>query len=196
MEKDDIIVLNDVSGMGNLRSFLFMCNYVVKNDIGDSWYLQDDILLSSNFVKTCMEMRKDIVVNGFVYADPAGNDNYKYVGLQKPNRYWFSFPCCYIPVKYIQEFLRWFDEILVAGKYKKMISRNMYDDLFFWKYMQEKHAEHHIYNASPNLVNHIDYMLGGSCLPYQKCKIRHAYFWNEPEKIEEIQKRINEVKGT
>lgn len=194
--RENIIIWNDDEGIGCLKSWckscLWICEHMPIND--GVWHLQDDILIASDFVARIKNMPKHIICNGFVYAD-SSNARLKNIcnktGLQTVKDYWFSFPCCYIPNKYIHGFIDWFyQDVLSTDKYISKVQAGLYDDFFFWQYMKIKHKNNHILNVVPNLVQHIDYMIGGSANNINKKWHKTAFYWNEPECEKDLEKRI------
>ncbi len=181
--KEKIHIWNDVNNMGCLRSFLLSavhCSYDFPNCVG-FWHLQDDVLLSKDFVKriTSGEFDYTIVNNGYVCKqfNPA---EVGCVGVQDVAKYWMSFPCVYIPNEVLKGFVKWFErEVIGVGKYKKYYEANKYDDFFFWTYMKSERKCSIINNVKPNLVNHIDYLLGGSQINLHHQKKTLAYYWDE-----------------
>ena len=186
-----IKVWNDERHAGVLGSFLDVCEWMAKQDAEGFWILQDDVLLHSQFAEIAELCPKNTVVNGFVYRDDGlRSDNYKYIGLQPIENYWFSFPCCYIPIRHIKGFLNWFYDSAISGKYHRAISKNLYDDLLFWNYLKSLQSAELIYNMTPNLCEHVDYLIGGSMTESPKKEIRNAYYWNEPERTEKLKQRL------
>jgi len=160
------------------------------------WHLQDDVLIASDFVARIKDMPKHIICNGFVYADQS-NTRLKNIcsktGAQNVRDYWFSFPCCYIPNKYIHGFISWFhQDVLQAGKYVNKVKVGLYDDFFFWQYMKIEHKQDYILNVVPNLVQHVDYMIGGSVNNSKNKWHRTAFYWNEHEREKDLERRIKE----
>ena len=76
---------------------------------------------------------------------------------------WYSFPCIRIPNKLIKEFKEWMEQSALHNpEYRMWVRKNRYDDSFFMVYLQNYHPDALVYNLKPNLVQHIDYLLGGS----------------------------------
>lgn len=189
---------NDDKGQGNLKSWMGACLWIREHMPidGGVWHLQDDVLLASDFAKRIGDMPKDIVCNGYVCAGPP-DDECRCVGFQKVPEYWMSFSCCYIPNRYIYGFVDWFySDVLQTGKYAQKVQAGLYDDFFFWQYMKIKHKTDTILNVVPNLVQHVDYLLGGSVANAKKHMRKPACYWTEPEREKELEKRILEYGKT
>ena len=192
----ETILWNDDEGKGCLKSWVSSCLWICEHfpNGGGIWHLQDDVLIVSDFMDRIKEMPQDIVCNGFVYSDPA-NERLKTIcnktGIQKVNDYWFSFPCCYVPNKYIYGFVDWFyQDVLRAGKYANKVQAGLYDDFFFWQYMKINHKNDYVLNVVPNLVQHVDYLLGGSVANEKKHMRKPACYWVEPEREKDLERRV------
>ena len=76
-----------------------------------------------------------------------------------------------------------------------MIEANKFIDAFFMYFLQEKYPNLRMRNVSPNLVDHIDYMLGGSTINSAKVTLdRRASFWTEEDVVEGLERRLKEYK--
>lgn len=189
IHRESILIFNDENGIGCLESFIRSCAFIKEaiGPYGGLWHLQDDVILSNRFASFRMNHPdlQNVVVNGFVHK-AFNPKEYRLIGLQPVKNYWMSFPCIYIPNRLICEFYDWFnEEVIVKGKYARYYYANKYDDFFFWTFMKMRHGNEVIYNCAPNLVNHIDYLLGGSQINEHHAERTLAYYWDEPipEKI-------------
>ena len=189
---DDIYVYEDYYMIGNLPTFLESLKYINDNlnDINGVWHLQDDVIISRDFKEITEEKGKDKVINGFV------NENYCDItkcGLVKPKDYWYSFPCIYIPNKYIEDFLKWVDKVKYKSPYRNRYNQKRYDDWFFYKFLKEEHPEDYMYNLKPNIVDHVDYLLGFTTGKRSKKEVR-ASFYKDLDLVKELERKIkNEI---
>lgn len=175
INKSDIYIYNDEYKYGNLFAFLDSLEYI-KNNLSEEiglWHLQDDVIISKDFKRKTENLITTSVINGFVNKWYA---NVEKDGFVKPIDYWYSFPCIYIPNKYVKEFLEWIDKVKFNSPYRKRYLKNRYDDWFFYKFMKEKHSEDSMLNLKPNLVDHIDYLLGGTTGTRKNVPVRAEYF--------------------
>lgn len=186
----DIIVHNDTEHMGTLKFYLKSFSELPKDSYG-TWHLQDDVVLSKHFSELAEEY-DDGVVNGFCSRYCKG----KGPGIVKPDKMWYSFPCMRIPNQLVHEFLHWFhSRASKESKWQHMIEANKFIDAFFMYFLQEKYPDLRMRNVSPNLVDHIDYMLGGSTINSAKETLdRRASFWNEEDVIIGLERRLKEYK--
>ena len=175
IKKKDIYIYNDENGFGNLFAFLDSLRYIkenLKNEQG-LWHLQDDVIISREFKNFTELPTPSYVINGFVNKWYA---NVEKCGLVKTKDYWYSFPCIYIPNKYIEEFLDWIDKVKYIHPYRKRYNKGRYDDWFFYKFLEDEHPTDVMLNLKPNLVDHIDYLIGYTSGTRSKKAVRSEYF--------------------
>ena len=80
------------------------------------------------------------------------------------------------------------------GKYVRYWSKGKYDDFLFWEFMKQKHGNAMVYNVVPNMVQHIDYIIGGSTINPHHNRMWRAAYWMEPEREEALKKAVAEWK--
>lgn len=173
---------------------LFSCMSSFANTVGDAdettWYLQDDVIICSNFYERTLELI-DYVVCGFCC-------NYDHIeihpGKAEKIHMWYAFPCMGIPNRIANACANWFYKTaLPSTVYKRYTETRKMDDSLFWIYMQDFSDEQYVINAIPNLVDHIDYLLGGSVIsPDRERKIIRSDFWEEPELVDALERKIYE----
>ena len=190
ISKNEIIVAVDSNQQGVLMSTMQMFDWIGRMQNWDDvmWHLQDDVLISSQFKQKTDELYGDIIC-GFcsVY------DESKRFGLVRKNEMWYSFPCIGIKNYYAKECAKWFFERAVYDpQYYDMIKRKKYVDTFFRNFVLEYDKELRIFNSKPNLVEHIDWLIGGSLIneARQEKQIR-AYYWDENNLLYNIEKKLN-----
>lgn len=195
IDSDDIYVVLDTDGAGNLKSFLYSLKMIltipVLNEEKGIWHLQDDVIISKDFKKKSeMYAKKDIIINGFV-SNNYNKNALKYTGKQPVKYMWLSMPCIYIPNKYINEFLTWIDSIknLEVNEYKRRYKSNRHDDFFLYMFMQEVHGKSSCYNLNPNLVDHIDYLIGNSINKPRDTQVRGFYF-KDIDLVEQLERDL------
>ena len=190
---DNIILWNDDNQLGCLKQWYLSCEYVRDNeDINDGiWHIQDDVIISRDFYEKTKEA-SDTIICGFRGNKKLFSNNF--IGLTSIKNMWYSFQCIYIPNKYLSEFVDWFtQEIIIKGRKKTYYSRNKYDDAFFMWFIQEKHPEINCINLEDSLVDHIDYIIGGSIVNqelYVKNKARSISF-KDKDLIKELENEIH-----
>ena len=195
IKEENIYIFNDSNGRGNLQAYLDSLDYIINNlsDEEGLWHLQDDVIICRNFKEKTENQPKDKVVNGFVnklyeHKELSGEVNVK--------NYWYSFPCVYIPNKYLKEFMGWVDIVKDKVIYSKRYYENRYDDYFFYKYLIKIHERDTMINLKPNLVDHIDYLLGGTTGTRRNIPVRALYF-EDLDLVKKLERRVkNELSQT
>jgi len=180
IRREDITVYIDEDKKGNLAAFVDS----VKDSACDYWHLQDDVLISSKFRETTEKYDKGIVC-GFCSC----YSNLMPIG-QVPGKYlWYSFPCIRIPKDIMDEFLGWLDtEALTVPLYATWINANKYDDSLFMEFIKVKHADTEVLNLRPNIVEHVDYLIGGSLVNVQRTQRKAcSIYWEEPKLIAQLE---------
>lgn len=196
ISKDDIINWCDINGKGNLHSCMDGFRWCGDNPTeGGTWHLQDDIVISRDFYKKTKEFN-DGVVCGFCVKE-WGPDAAKF-GVVPVEELWYSFQCIRIPDKLAGDCARWFynqASIRPQSKYRVRIQARKHDDDFFRFYLLETHANMKIRNLYPNIVNHIDYMIGGTLINAGRPReVNGAVYWEDESILVDLRNRINAYK--
>ena len=186
ISRDQILEYNDEDGDGCLISF--MNSWRMLREEG-TWHLQDDVVISSNF-KRLTEVYDDGIVCGFCNSYASYPNDAGCVGIEKM---WYSFPCIRIPNDIMKEFVVWFTEPEVRYKYKSHILSKKHVDVLFWDFLKEKHRDIKVLNLIPNIVNHIDHLIGGSLINGSRDQTTEeimAMYWNEPYLIVQLEREL------
>lgn len=184
---DYISVWLDKENKGNL--FSCMESFLdCKNREGGTWHLQDDVIISRDFKKRTFK-DFDEVVCGFCGKEISNVEQHGYVW---PNRMWFSFPCIYIPNYISYECAEWFyREGQYEERFKERVSKGKSDDYIFLRFLVENHREDvDVINLRPNLVDHIDYILGGSVLNMQRKRDARSAHFVDSDLVEKLREEI------
>ena len=193
--KDNIIVWQDRDRKGNLESFISSMRWIAENKcyLDGVWHLQDDVVISSRF-KEITEKEHDGIVNGF--CNEKFDDNHIHiVGMTPMALGWFSFQCIRIPNFYAQKFVEWYDnEVIPKNLYAELREEGKNDDAIWRRFMLDNYAKELCYNYNPNLVDHIDYLLGGSIINTEREGSRRAYRFMEPGIVENLEKELSRRK--
>ena len=182
ISRDDIIVCNDVDGDGCLTSFV------------NSWRYLDDIIISAEF-RRMTEMYDDGIVCGFCNSYASYPGNIGYVGVEMM---WYSFPCIRIPNEIMKEFVGWFVRPEVRYIYKSSILSKKNVDVLFWDFLKEDHKDIRVLNLAPNIVNHIDHLIGGSLINANRSQTTEeimSKYWNEDYSIVQLERELREYAG-
>ncbi len=195
IDLDHIILWLDKDKQGCLYSCMNAFKSLEDKE-GCTWHLQDDIIICSNFKQKTEEYQDAAaVVCGYCYNRLKGQPE----GSVQPADMWYSFPCIKIDNELAAAAANWFFKTgRYEPKYTKFVSTGKYDDTMFKVYLEEFYKDDYIvYNLKPNIVDHVDYLIGGSIANKYRDQIRAstpAAFFEEPEKVEELKKILNEKK--
>lgn len=150
----DVIVDCDTTHKGNLESF--MQSFLSMNGDGGTWHMNDDVMLSRAFQEKT-EKYDDGLVCGF-----AAHPQYP-AGKTTASEIWWSFPCIRIPNWLAHECAEWF---YAEGRemFPEHAKTGRDDDWFFVEFLKLKHPDMPALNLKPCLVEHIDYLIGGSSI--------------------------------
>ena len=191
IDEDDIVIWCDENDEGNLTTYMKSFKKCGERE-GGTWHLQDDILIAPYFVGMVRGYDENKVVCGFGGKAkgfphlPGGPP-----GVVKPKEMWYSFPCIHIPNKLAGECARWFfTDARYRTKFSAWVAAKKYDDSFFREFMIEKHGDMGVINANPNLVEHVDWLIGGSILNSNRGRMRSGFWYNE-ELVEYLKKQLN-----
>lgn len=187
--KEDITVWNDKDGVGNLEACI-QCFEAMPDDEGGAWHLQDDVVVSRHFAEMTRSHDEGFVC-GFSNVIFDGK-TVGYSGLVPMEYGWFSFQCNRFPNRHVRQFAEWYrNEVVPKNLFPEYTKDGKCDDSLWQRYVW-KHLQGQLtLNIVPNLVDHIDYLIGGSAINKQRQGIRRSYYWNEPETIDELEKWLS-----
>lgn len=192
IKEDDIYNYIDEKHEGNLVSFVVSCHksYEMWGE-QNVWHMQDDVLICSDFKKRTEELEKqDGIICAFTCCY---DDDNRLPGPSTPKNYmWWSFPCIRIPNKIAKEMAVWADiYVWRDNQYGFWIRQKKGDDVIFRVFVESYYPNEPVLNLAPNLVEHIDYLLGGSVVNTQRSQknVRSKYF-DEPELANKLQEEI------
>jgi len=186
IHRDDIEVWIDTDGKGNLFSCMESFRMCGKQD-GGIWHLQDDVIISRDFAARTKEHDLGIVCGFACKNFGAQSQN---IGRVPAVFMWYSFQCIRIPNDLAGECADWFySEAQHRTKYVQLIAERKHDDQFWRDFINERHRELWVTNLAPNIVDHVDYLIGGTLINrLRSIKINRAAFWEE----EYLVKRLSE----
>lgn len=173
------MIWNDSRRHGNMTSCIESFQSIGKRS-GGTWHLQDDVIISENF-REMTEANDDGIVCGFV--NERCGVNAAATGKAPVCFLWYSFPCIRIPNEIAREFVEWWTtDARYRPEWYPRVAANKFDDWFFWQFLQEKHGSEWVKHLVPNVVDHVDYLLGGSTINGNRPnKIGAAYFEDHGE---------------
>lgn len=182
--KDDISVYNDEAGDGNLRACMKAFKTLSDSQEG-TWHLQDDVIISHDF-KERSERFDEGLVCGFSSLKYDG-DIKENIGEVKRERMWFSFPCIRIPNKMAIECSEWVSNYIIGNPvYFDYWKNGVNDDWAFKIYLKEFHKDCKAINLAPNLVDHIDYLIGGGSGKKPRMHPVRSQYFEDDYLVEEL----------
>lgn len=190
----DIEIWNDEERKGNLKAC--MDSFAARKGDGGTWHLQDDVLPCRDFVKRCEEHDEGLVY-GFTCRN--FNDRLDACGIVYMPDAWNSFQCVRIPDALARECAAW-----VRGKewetespetqLSTLWQLNKGDDTFFHEFMNCRHGTEIALNLKPNLVEHVDWLIGGSAIGHWRDFLARSEFWEDAALVEELRVKIRKRK--
>lgn len=195
IKQENIDIFCDDGTYGNLNAC--MMSFEQMGDTGATWHLQDDILISHDFKDVTESFANDdeTVVCGYCYE----RDTYKRTGSVDPVHMWFSFPCILIPNRLASGCAKWFyDEGRFDCRYQHWIQANKFDDSAFRTYMVQFNTYWHCVNLDPNIVDHVDYLIGGSIVNKEREKRypqSRALYFKDQYLVDQLEKRLEDRNG-
>lgn len=189
IKNEDILLFIDTDSIGCLQSCITVFSNAPNRDMNDGiWYLQDDVVICGDFKELTERYDKGLVC-GYCYdLDLKKN----VVGEVTPRDYWYSFPCIRIPNKIARDFVDWFYTDAVNNReYSIWIKSKKYDDSMFDIYMKDYYPDYVGLNLKPNLVDHIDYLIGGSIINSTRDqKETHAVYFECSQLVDKLAKKL------
>lgn len=187
IEQDNIHVYNDINGEGNLISC--MKAFASCEGNGGTWHLQDDVCISADFKQKTEENDLGIVC-GFSSAMYDGTEDR--IGIVSRDKSWFSFPCIRIPNFMARECSEWvLTQIIGNPVYESYWRKGANDDWAFRQYLSTFQKDVKVNNLAPNVVNHIDYLIGGGTGNKKRKEHCVSQYWEDDSIIKKLEESIN-----
>ena len=186
---EQIEIWNDTEHRGNLDACLDA--FASREGDGGTWHLQDDVLPCRDFVTRCRDL-DDGIVFGFCCRN--FGDRLDAFGQVYAPDAWNSFQCVRIPDAYARECASW----VRSMRWKKespapelpiLWQLGKGDDTFFHEFLQCCYPAEIVENVKPNLVEHVDWIIGGSTLQWRDY-IARAEYWDDEDLIAALRERI------
>ena len=191
LKKDQILIWNDKGRRGNLRACMdafASCEGVP----GGTWHLQDDVLPAPDFVRRAAEHDRGIVA-GFACRAFEHRRGLGHTGLQPPGTLWYSFQCLRIPNDVAAACAAWFETVKDTPDFTAWTATGKKDDQFFRAFLQAKLPGAAVENLVPSLVEHVDWLVGGSLANQGRAlRFERAAFWADEALVEELEKELKD----
>ena len=178
-----ILVRCDTEGKGNLISCMEAFQWCGQHTDNGTWHIQDDVIICRKFAKLTKKYNQGVVCGAVVKE---WGPDYTRLGIQPVKELWYSFQCIRVPDQLAGECAGWFFSYAMKKQdpeYIGRIRRRKHDDDFFRYFLLEKHPDMQILNLKPNLVDHIDYMLGGSLINADRGRDVNRMYWFEDKDL-------------
>ena len=190
---DAIRLWSDEDHRGNLRSC--MDAFAACEGDGDTWHVQDDVLLCRDFVERARGFEPGTVIYGFCcpyFLDDPGQTGRVYMPAA-----WHSFQCVRIPDGFARECAEWYASAAwqsspESAELVMLDATNTGDDGFFREFLLDRHGEGTAINAKPNLAEHVDLLLGGSVLHQYRDYPARATWWSDELLVAELRHELRE----
>ena len=184
-----IEIWNDETHEGNLAAC--MASFAARAGDGGTWHLQDDVLPCRDFVKRCRDLDEGVV---FGFCCRNFNDRLDAFGRVYAPDAWNSFQCVRIPDAYARECASWVRSMRWAKESPAPELPILWqvgkgDDTFFHEFLRCCHPTEIVENVKPNLVEHVDWIIGGSTIQWRDY-IAKAEFWDDEDLIAALRARI------
>ena len=187
IDQDDIILYRDINNDGCLKSSINSFKLAAEQEFDGMWHLQDDVLICSDFKKRTEE-NDDGIVCGFASSYDKNPIKGKVTGV---DNMWFSFPCIRIPTSILKHYTIWCDSYIINdNRYKNWIESNKNDDLLFRYFLKSYYKDVEALNLAPNLVEHVDWLIGGSMINNDRDRIIRSLYWKENNLVDELSSQL------
>lgn len=186
---DEVEVWCDTELKGNLAA----CQerFASRQGHGITWHIQDDVLICRDFVKRCRELDALDGDVAYGFCNESFTDDPAQSGHVSVFDAWHSFQCVRIPDDYARECAEWFKTDGRNNQYYSLwVASSMMDDSVFREFLLDRHSYEMVHNVKPNLVEHVDYIIGGSALHPWRGYIANAYFWEDKELVAELKEAV------
>lgn len=90
-----------------------------------------------------------------------------------------------------KDFVRWFEnDARHRPEYKAWVKSGKHDDSLWHDYFTECHSDEYVWNETPALVEHVDWLIGGSTVNTWRGYVCRAAYWDDEYLVEELQRKL------
>lgn len=175
---------------GSLKSYIKSFHSLPYS--GYTWHLQDDVIVCSDFKKRCEDLGENRIACGF-YSRYDVKDKHTKSGEVTEEEMWYSFPCIGMPNIIASDFADWLLRDEIQHKYQAYMQYNKYEDMLFRFYIVECLGGATVINIEPNLVDHVDYLIGGSKINVQRDEPVTSLCFYEKYLVEDLKKELKDT---
>ncbi len=185
IDRANIAVYTDEKHEGNLKAFIRSAE-CLKDDTGGTWHMQDDVIISHDFAEVT-----DKFDDGIVCGFKSEYDGKTQAGLVGVKQMWFSFPCIRIPNKLFKDCIQWIESQMIGNPvYRTYWEGGVNDDWCFRQYVFQNYRNTAI-NLNPNIVDHIDYLIGGTVNSNKRGRKIRSLLWQDEYLVNELEKKLS-----
>ena len=194
IKEEEIYIYNDDLEDGNFLSSVKSFKLSLSFKTEYIWHLQDDVLLCSNFKDRADHMIAYMEEDGIMVA--AGfcgiHDSKNKINGVTVKDLWYSFPCICIKRSILVNYYDWVMKVKDTSKLVQEAIRTMkIDDGVFAMYLKNVWQFAKCYNIMPNLVEHIDWLIGYSSVGNYRANICRSVCFEEQELVDELRDEIS-----
>jgi hypothetical protein len=187
ISRSDIRIHNDEIHEGNLRACMHAFQEVDTSEDA-TWHLQDDVIISHDF-KEKTEQHNYGIVCGFKSMYDGDTPS----GIVPIKKMWFSFLCIRLPHNLTTGCAEWVLKYIIGNPvYKDWWSKGVNDDMLLRLYANEQYPREKVLNLDPNIVDHIDYLIGGTVNSSKRIVQIRSKLWTDEYLVEELERRLRE----
>lgn len=187
---DDILVYRDVNNDGCLESFIKSIDML--SDDGDTWHLQDDVVICEDFKQRTEKEYRSFLVCGFSSRYDRNLESGLFHHLEL---IWFSFPCIRITNMIVKHFAIWFRSYISDdARFNSWVESKKHDDLLFRYFLKNYYKRITGENLIPNLVEHVDWLIGGSITNSIRDGIVRSRYWDNEALIDQLKEKLKNEK--
>lgn len=185
INRDDIRIHNDILKENNLTACMHAFQEVDTSETG-TWHLQDDVIISHDFKE-----QTDKYNHGIVCGFKSMYDGENEAGDVPATKMWFSFLCIRIPNLVARGCAKWVLNYIIGNPiYKEWWENGKNDDMLFRKYVWENYPNERAFNIAPNIVDHIDYLIGGTVNSSKRIVQIRSKHWTDEYLVDRLAKQL------
>ena len=195
-----IKVWSDKDRLGNLMACMTGFQWCGEREKpGFTWHLQDDVVPRHNMALWTEQMysRENIVmlrvICGFCSDHTYEEDTSRYVGWVDWEKMWWSFQCIGMDDLLAGECAQWFLDHgpFGVGWLDANVREGKGDDSIFRRFLEELYPDMQVVNLRPNLVQHVDDLLGGSVINKDREFPIRAAYWDDNGEMAALQRWLD-----
>lgn len=187
--KDEIKIYLDKDRKGNLKAFMDSISQLP--DEGHTWHLQDDVIICRDFRERALQYDDfDGIVAGFMSIYDVNDKKYHNIPNDDMRNLGWTFPCIKIPNSVAKLCLEMYNIVKNDATLEYWKQLNKGDDAVFKLCLEKYQPKIMHINAVPNLVDHIDYLLGGSTVNKSRAGTCRALYFEDLDLVKKLESEL------